>query len=192
MKLQNIKKKVYKYKGVQKVSVEFDVVYDNKHDAYTAKELQDVLNEQDWFLEHYIKWRSWDEHYTIELFKDSLYKLGKCVYEGDFVGSEKQGARALLAADMLDKLYLNPPKDKSMDNHMKRFTLKSKPFKTKTLGLMYKLIHEYPYSNAMGLPKEEYERKMFKVIHDRQEKAAKKNKAALWAFIGKYIEHWWN
>jgi hypothetical protein len=192
VKLQNIKKKVYKYKGVQKVSINFDVVYENEHDAYTAKELQDVINEQDWLLEHYIKWRNWDEHYTIKLFRDSLYHLGKRVYDGHFVGSEKQGARALLAVDMLDKLYLNIPNDKSMDNHMKRFTLKSKPFRSTTLGLVHRVYHEYSYANAMGLPKEEYESKMFKVIHDRQEKAAKKNKAALWAFIGEYIEYWWN
>jgi hypothetical protein len=191
MKITNIKKKVYQYKGVQKVKIEFDVIYEHPRDAYESKRLQEILQDHDWLLKHYVGWRNWDEYYTIDLFKDSLHNLGKGVYNGHFVSSKKHGARALLAADMLDKLYLNEPRDKSYDNHMKRFTLSRKPYKTKTPGLMYELVHEYPHSNAMGMDSEVYERKMFRVIYKRQQEAEKKNKDYVWNYIRKYIEYWW-
>lgn len=191
MKITNIKKKVYQYKGVQKVKVEFDVVYEHPRDAYESKRLQEILQDHDWLLKHYVKWRNWDEHYTIDLFKDSLYNLGKGVYDGHFVGSKKHGARALLASDMLNKLYIKEPIDNSYVSHIKRFNFSSKPINT-AAGRMYELVPEYLYTNAMGLPNEEYERKMFKVIHKRQQETEKKNKDYVWNYIRKYIEYWWS
>lgn len=193
MKLTNIKKKVYKYKGVQKVKIEFDVVYDNKNDVYESKHLNDTLKHNEWILTHYAQWRRWDHYYTIDMFKDSLYNLGVGIKDGWCVSSKKNGIRALTAACMLDKAYLNEPVDKSYNNHFRRTKYRwGEVIKDKHFGKVHQWEPKYLYSNAMGLPPEEYERKMFKVIYERQKKTEEANKNALWQYIRKYIEHWWD
>lgn len=190
MDIKNIHKKVYTYKGVQKVKVEFDVVYEHPRDAYESKRLQEILQDHDWLLKHYVGWRNWDHCYTIDLFKDSLQNLGKGVYTGDFIGSKKAGARAMLAADMLDKAYLDSPVDKSRTNHIKRFEMNWK--KLPKTGGMSQLIFNYPYSNAMGMDNEEYQTKMGNVIRKRMEKEENNKKTAVWQYIRKYLEYWWS
>lgn len=160
------------------------------------KEAKDILDRvkknKNWMLEHLGDWADWDYSSTVHLFADALERLGKGLIKWDNnTMSLRNGRRALFAARRLKKLieigdyYMTP--DKSMDNHSKRQRRRDVPVDG---YVWWKPI--YDYDNLMGMGRQEYENKMYKVITKRLKYSFETEWADTWAYIGKYLRHWWD
>lgn len=136
------------------------------------------------FMPHIIHMRSWDSHYQITLFCDSLKFLAHGLKVQDHcVLSDRNYKRCLFAAQRLRNAY----DDRSYLDKSYQRLLEANPVK------FIKLPSDHSFMTHDYSPKgEEYYSKMWKLIHKRQEAAIKAEKAAAWAYIHKYIEHWWD
>lgn len=185
---QNVNLKVHRYKGKVKVNITFEV---NETRDFDKDEIKARLNRSaPWMLEHLYSWADFDHFFSINLFVDALYNLGKGLLRwNNHTNALKCGRRCLAASAMLKKAYnYEAWNDKSYQNHQKRTEYKWGKFKR---GLS-RLETTPLYDNAMGMDREEYENKMYKVIHKRQKREEEHMKQEAWAFIHKYIEHWWD
>ncbi len=136
------------------------------------------------FMPHIIHMRDWDQSYQIELFCDGLEYLAKGLKSNvHHINSGKYSKRCLFASARLRKAYsANACDDKSY-----LALSKANPIKFVSLGNgCSQMIHDY------GPRGKEYYSKMFKLIHERQEKVIGLEKKEAWLYIHKYIEHWWS
>jgi hypothetical protein len=186
MEIKNIKSKVYKTKGRIKAKLEFEIE-DENNDVYS---LNKKLNQNTWMFPHLVSFYPFDYGYNLQLFSDSLKATGTyIVNEGHFVGNKKTGRRALYASHLIRECYYTDhTDDKSFDNLCSRERMDWKKIK----GGMYKIETTYLKDNAMNMDKEEYSKKMFKIIHNRWHKQDNDKWASSWAYLSKYLKHFWS
>ena len=136
------------------------------------------------FWPHIVGFRDFDHHYTMELFCDSLERLAHGLKRWDnCTRSETNYRRCLFAARNLRKAYAEESyKDKSYMSLSKKNPIKWVPMGNNGYTQM---THDYSVS-------EEYYRKMFDVIHKRQQKSEARSKKEAWAYIHKHYESWWD
>lgn len=185
---QNIKAKVYRYKGKVKVKIEFEIEGGDKGEIKARLDLNKY-----WMLHHLCYWADFDFYFTIELLSSSLENLGKGLIRWDnCVNSLKQGRRCLSSSRLLAQAYDLGLKDITSDkSYMKWF--ENNPLTWKLSGKGRKQALTVPVAgNSMGLSKEEYSDKMWHVIHSRRESTEKLRKKEVWEFIHKHIESWWD
>lgn len=188
---QNVAIKTYRYGGKVKVKISFEVEEDCKH--FDKDEMQARMNRAaPWMLEHLYSWADFDHFFSVNLFVDALYNLGKGLLRWDNCKtSVKNGRRCLAAAGMLKKAYTTAIwDDKSYRNWInnRRISWKTLP----GTGGMSQMITKHLKENAMDMDKKEYSDKMWRLINDRHKKIEGERKAEAWAFIHKYIEHFWD
>lgn len=185
---KNVNLKVHRYKGKVKVNITFEV---NETRDFDKGEIRARLERTaPWMLEHLYSWADFDHSYSINLFIDALHNLGKGLKRwNNHVNADKCYKRCMAAAAMLKKAYnYHAWEDASYKNHMKRTAHRWGKFR-KGLSQMHS---DHLYDNAMGMPREEYETKMFHVIHKRQKREEEHMRQEAWAFIHKHIESWWD
>lgn len=186
---QNLKTKVYRHNGKVKIKIEFEVEEDKKY--FDKDEMKARLDRTTpWMLEHLYSWADFDQCYSINLFQESLYYLGKGLLRWDnCISSTKNGRRCLAAAKMLERAYNScMTEDKSYENWSDRHKLRWVPLKNG----MSRMARDQLCDNAMGMDREEYSSKMWEVIHERTKKIEAVRKKEVWEFIHKYIEYFWD
>lgn len=145
-----------------------------------------------WMPNHVVNWADFDWCYTVDMFAESLVKLGEGLLRwNNCKNSVKDGRRALFAGKRLKKAADNlfpGTDDKSMKNHMSRFEFNH----VKIPNGMVRMEHKYLLDNAMGMDREEYEDKMYQVIAKRVKAESEREWKETWAYIGKYMRHWWD
>lgn len=188
---ENMNIKVHRYGGKVKVKITFEVNEDRWFDKDEIKAR--IERTAPWMVEHLYSWADFDQAYSINLFVDALHNLGKGLLRwNNHTNALKDGRRCLAAAGMLKKAYnYKSYDDKSYINWQKNNSIWWKKLKGTKCGLM-QMVTEHPSENAMGMDKEVYSDKMWKLIHKRQTKVEEEMKKEAWEFIHKYISHWWD
>lgn len=186
---QNLKTKVYRYKGKVKIKIEFEVEEDKSY--FDKDEMEARLNRTTpWMLEHLYSWADFDHCFSVNLFIDALYNLGRCLLRwNNHTNTLKCGRRCLVASKMLEKAYnSHVTEDKSYENWSNRHKYRWVPLKNG----MSQLVTDHLHDNAMGMDREEYSNKMWKIIHNREKKVEAARKKEAWEFIHKYLESFWD
>lgn len=188
---QNLNVKVHRYGGKVKVKITFEVNEDRYFDKDEMKARMD--HTAPWLVEHLYSWADFDQVFSINLFVDALHNLGKGLLRWDnHTNALKCGRRCLAASAMLKKAYsFEAYNDKSYQNWSSRNKLWWKKLRGTKQGLS-QMMTDHLKDNAMGMDKEEYSSKMWKLIHERQKPVEAAMKKDAWDFIHKYIEHWWD
>lgn len=187
-RVSNITTKVYRYGGKTKVRVEFEVAEDKYFDKDEIVARLKVTTP--WLLEHLIGWADFDHYFTIQLWIDSLERLGDGLIRWDnALHARRNGRRAKFAAHLLKRAYnWETYNDKSYENWINRH---SNIFKSAGKGYT-RLMHDYHYDNAMGMDRREYSNKMWKIITNRSDKCEQQAIDDAWAYIKKYLPMWWD
>lgn len=192
--VKNIQTKVWRRDKKIKVRVEFEVDECSYWDKETVEERAEV---NQWILEYYLTFMNFDYYSTIQLLCDSLEVLGKGLLKwNNHSDALRTGRRALFAAHLLHKAYDNAyyelsDTDKSYINWKSRHTDYFEPVRrNQMLGQAW--CHKYLYDNAMGMDREEYSTKMYRLILKRNKKVFEERKIAAWNFLNKHIESFWD
>ena len=132
------------------------------------------------FLKLAWKWHWFDYYYTLGVFCDNLRRMGdKIEKQGNSVLSKRTGRRAKIAANMLDRAYNgNKTTDKSLCNYLTNHSNMIRDLRGTDIA-------ESKYNR-------EYSDKLFKVIVKRLDESEKRRKEEAWAYLVKYIEHFWD
>lgn len=188
---QNLNVKVHRYAGKVKVKITFEVQEDKHFDIDEMRARLDRT--APWLVEHLYSWADFDHCFTINIFIDSLYNLGKGLLRwNNCASSQKNGRRCLAAAAMLKKAYnYETYKDKSYQNWAEGNSHWWRKLKGNKQGLS-QMMTDYTKGNAMGMDKQEYSNKMWNIIHNRQKRVEESLKREVWEYIHKYLEHWWD
>ncbi len=141
-------------------------------------------------LPHFVKqawwWREWDSSYTLETFCQNLERLGRSIRETDrHTTSSKSGNRAMYAAHLLRQAY-SDEMSKEAIWWWDRNEFKSEEILGEEDKGMFRLSMVYRKG------REEYEKKLHKLIRDRDERIVKERKAYAWAYTIKHFERWWS
>ena len=194
-----LESKVYRHKQKTFVSIKYELEPQDPSCEWSVKNVEDVKEHQarlnrnlEWMGKHLTAWADFDQAYTLDLFCDSLRHLGKGLLRWDnCVHSVRNGRRALFAAHLIDKAYnYESHLDKSYKSWSKRCP--SRWVRLKSPKGCSQMVHDYPYTNAMGMDKEAYSHKMWKVIHDRQEKIERDMQDSAWKYLQQHIRSMWD
>ncbi len=187
----NIETKVRRKNGKVHINISFDV--EESRDFGKSEIKARLEHTTPWMIEHLYSWADFDHFFSINLFVDALHNLGKGLLRWDnCVLSQSNGRRCLTASAMLKKAYnYESWNDKSYRNWASRNSIWWKKLQGTKKGLS-QMMTDHIKDNVMGMDKEEYSQKMWKLIHKRQEKVKKELKESAWKYIHKYIEHFWD
>ncbi len=164
---QNIITKCRRKSGKVHITIEFDVEEDANLDK---QEIQARLKYTEWLLPHLYTWADFDSYYTIELFCDSLRALGKGLMRWDnTLHSMRTGRRAIIAAEKLHKAYSG---NSVIDDKSYMYWQKQHPI-------------DFLKGNKRA-------NRIWEVINKRLFKQDKERESAAWAYIHKYIKHFWD
>ncbi len=156
---------------------------------YEIKELKKNLK---WLGPHLASWRGWDAAYTVELLIAGLRELGNRMLESDnHVNTTKDARRALFAAHRLERVACPiewSMRDRSSNNRSNKLSHEDVPVRDGCIW--WKPI--FLGTNAMNLPQEDYHGKMSRVINKRIDREYGDELKETWAYIGKYVGHWWD
>lgn len=144
-----------------------------------------------WLLPHAWKWRGFDHHYSLDLYLDSLEKLGYELMRYDNCTlSRRNGRRCLTAARQLRKVSKENTtiEDRAYKNWSSRRRDKFIPLKDG----MTEWADEELQDNAMGMDRKEYSNKMWHIIHKRTSKEEEEYFKESWAYLVKWHRHWWD
>ncbi len=135
------------------------------------------------FLKAAWKFRTWDSSYNINLFADSLELTAKTLKGGHALLAEKQYRRCMTASGLLRRAYDGRAiDDKSLHNWMKRNSL-----------IWRKLDRSNLYEmDTESVDTKDYADKMWKIIQKRRDALEKSRKEEAWAYIHKWVEHFWD
>lgn len=163
--------------------------HEDEHTDITKKS---KLNSE-WMLKHLLNFRRWDWSYNFSLFADSLMETGRNMLEQDrFVKSEKQGRRCLHAAAMLKKIA-DDKLISDCDTGLSRRLENTGIAFVDIDGSEYsRLEWVYNSSNSMGMNQDEYENKMFKLAHDKEDKIKEGLINDTFELIRKNFRRWWD
>lgn len=198
MKIINTKQKAYRYAGKTFVDVRIEVEMEQWDKLSSLKDR--IALTVPWMADHLCQFGDYDYSYNISLWVDSLTALGRGLLRwNNVVGSQRNGRRALTAAAMLKRAYnYESWEDKAYLNWSARSKHLHIPINAKGNVVLKKYAKYYQlktiqtYDNAMGMNREEYADKMWKIIHDRQKITEAQMKIDAWAYIQKHLCSWWD
>lgn len=198
MKILSTTQKAHRYAKKTYINIRIEVELDKWDDFDSLKSR--VVQNVPWMADHICQWGDYDHSYSIQLFIDSLQALGRGLLRwNNAVGSERNGRRALTAAAMLKRAYnYESWEDKSYLNWSARSKHLHIPISAKGNVVLKKYAKYFQmktvhtFSNAMGMDKEEYADKMWRIIHDRQKITEANLKIDAWVYIQKHIESFWD
>jgi len=155
-------------------------------DNFLYYEVKVFLKNLPYFVKQAWVWRDYDYVYTIDSFADNLERLAKALKSDTH--SRKKYRRCMTAAGLLRKAYSDSTMidDKSYIN----WTCNNIPCFSRivshcALNNMVELTYKRKYPLR-------YSDNMYKLIHRRIDKVEKERKKEAWAYIHKYIEHFWD
>lgn len=125
-------------------------------------------------------WRPWDSHYTITVLIKLLKAQAPCLKNGLNVRSEEVYRRCMTAAGKLDKAY-----NMDMDKTILYLLEKNRWYTEDTGNGLYEMKTNYITDKRI------YDG-MYKVARKRSDKAEAQAKKEAWAYLHKYIEHFWD
>ncbi len=191
MIIKNTTQKAHRYAKKTFVNIQIEVELEKWDDLDSLKKRVNL--NIPWMADHICHFGDYDYSYAVSMFVDSLQALGRGLLRwNNVVGSLRNGRRALTAAGMLKRAYgYESWEDVSYKNWSARNRHVHIPIQVKKHKYyQMKTLHEH--DNAMGMDREEYADKMWRLIHNRQKKVEAQMKIDAWAYIQKYIEHWWD
>jgi hypothetical protein len=191
MKINRLETK--KSRGKTTVFIEFEVrsiegdTWEDDHAFITRKVMWNT-----WLLKHIVTFCPWDFGYNSNLFADSLKETGRNLIEnGNSVNHVKDGRQALQAAGMLHKLDSNdiPEGLDTLDNLWERRITHFEPVP----GTEYsEMVETHQYDNAMGMDRQEYGDKMFKINSAKHKKYEEGLWKDTWDFISRRARRFWD
>lgn len=198
MKIINTAQKAHRYAKRTFVDIRIEVELD-KWDDFDSLKSRVVLNVP-WMANHICQFGDYDYSYSVSLWIDSLIALGRGLLRwNNVVGSQRNGRRALIAAAMLKRAYFYENwEDKSYLNWSSRSKHVSIPISEKGNVVLkknakyFQLTTVHAFDNAMGMDKEEYADKMWRIIHNRQKKTEAQMKIDAWAYLQKHLTSFWD
>ncbi len=126
-------------------------------------------------------WRSWDYTYTIEALCVMLTEQAHVLKVGHCTRSEELYRRCMTASGLIRKAYLNDDTDVSTT-----YLLRKNPTYFRRKDEKYsELVREYN-------TKKELFDKIYNVASKRVEKAERAREQEAWAYLNKYIRHFWD
>lgn len=191
MKINRLETK--KSKGKTTVFIEFEVrsiegdTWEDDHAFITRKVMWNK-----WLLKHIVTFCPWDSGYNFILFGDSLLETGRnLIKNGSTVSHVHDGRQAMQAGAMLHKIDSDdiPEGLNTMDNLFKRRETYLEPVPNSVLSEM-KETHKY--SNAMGMNKQEYSDKMFKINSKKHRNYEEGLWRDTWTLISNRARRWWD
>lgn len=127
-------------------------------------------------------WRPWDSHYTIDVLVKLLKKQAKCLKENDnHVGAQRVSRRCYTAAGLLDKAY-NRDIDKTVLYCIEKRKLEFRQLDNSDL---YTLEDTGTFDRRII-------KGMEKIATAREKKSEAEAKKEAWAYLCKYVEHFWD
>jgi hypothetical protein len=183
------KSRVYKYGG----KTFLDIRVELEPDRCDIKEDEARLKKNlPWLLPYMLNWAYWDYYYTIELFTECLWQMGRGITDEKVfpsVNHIKRGRRAMQASKMLHHAYnYETYMDKSYAQLQRNNPIK---FEKVGNGKYSQLVHDYKPNNAMSMDPRIYYEKMFRIINKRQDEKEDKLKKDAWDFLNKHICTFW-
>lgn len=129
------------------------------------------------FLKMAWTWRWWDSEYTIDVLVTLLQKQARGLRNGYCVDSETTYRRCMTAAGKLDRAY-----NRDIDKVICYLLHKNPPA----------CVARWVKKNELSDKQKEICNKMYKVAQKRDAKNEAKAKAEAWAYLAKYVEHFWD
>lgn len=185
---QNVITKCRRRNGKVHITIEYDL----DEDKWYGKDEMAVRLQytSSWLLKHLCIWADFDHCYSMELFIDSLKALSTGLLRwNNCITSKRNGHRCLTAARQLEIAYADDSCiAKNYQNWSKRYKIGWKSYK----GGFVEIIRTELCSNAMEMDAKEYSNKMWHLIYNKRKILEKTRKDEAWAYLRKYLEHFWD